>query len=153
LSKDYLFASALLLLLALLGNSGLSQSGLVGERELSEVATDHIEFDFDFLVLLAVVNSGNASDHFGDDQGISEMGLDDLGSFSGSEISLRLFDLFGELEVLALDTVAATEFPSGARSEKLSKLILLVSGQLLDFLATEGQAADFSVFLIISHGS
>ena len=49
---------------------------LVSEGELAQVAADHVEFDFNNIEGLAIVNGNVISDHVRHDDGISEMGLD-----------------------------------------------------------------------------
>ena len=48
----------------------------VGERELSEVAADHVEFDFDSIEDFAIVDCDLIADHLGHDNAISQMGFD-----------------------------------------------------------------------------
>lgn len=49
---------------------------LIGDRELSEVVTDHVRLHFHETEVLTVVNTQLARDHLWDHDRISEMGLD-----------------------------------------------------------------------------
>jgi hypothetical protein len=54
----------------------------VGNGELSEVVTDHLSLDFDVGEDLSVVNSNDGTDHLGDDDNVTEVGLDGLRALS-----------------------------------------------------------------------
>lgn len=69
-------------------------SGLVSEGHFSEVATNHIELDFDVVEGLSVVDGYVVADHFGHDDGVPEM------SFNGNGLLSRLAVLFGLLAFL-----------------------------------------------------
>lgn len=53
-------------------------NGLVGDREFSEIMTDHLGFDLDLVKCLPIVNTHHCADHFGHDDHVSKMGLDYL---------------------------------------------------------------------------
>jgi hypothetical protein len=78
-------------------------TGLVGEGKLSEVPADHVELDFDAVEGLAVVDSDVAAYHFGEDDGVAEVGLDGGGLLSGQCVLLALFALGVEPDVFVLD--------------------------------------------------
>jgi hypothetical protein len=78
-------------------------TGLVGEGELSEVPADHVELDFDAVEGLAVVDSDVAAHHFGEDDGVAEVGLDGGGLLSGQCVLLALLALGVETDVFVLD--------------------------------------------------
>lgn len=77
--------------------------GLVGDGELSEVATNHIELDFDRHEALSVVDGDHIADHLGHDDSVSEVGLDGHWLFTWLHILLGLAALEEEAVVLVLD--------------------------------------------------
>ena len=88
--------------------SGLCVSGvLVGDSELSEVSSNHVEFDLNWLVVSSVVDTDESSDHIWHDDGVSESGLDELGLLTGFEVELALLNLLDELLVRSLDSVGS----------------------------------------------
>ena len=60
--------------------------GLVGDGELTEVTTDHIEFDFDIVEALSAINSNVVANHLGHHDSISQMGLNGCGFLSGLSV-------------------------------------------------------------------
>ena len=98
----------------MLGRFGGSLSGLgvssvlVGDSELSEVSSNHVEFNLNRLVVPSVVNTDESSNHIWHDNSVSESGLDELGLLTGLEIEFALLDLLDELLVRSLDSVGST---------------------------------------------
>jgi hypothetical protein len=85
-------------------DSGLTvTAGLVGEGELSEVAADHVELDFDVIEGFAVVDCDVVADHFGQDDGVAQVGLDGGGLLSQLRVLLALLALRVEADVSVLD--------------------------------------------------
>lgn len=85
-------------------DTGLAVAGvLVGQRELSEVAADHIEFDFDDVEGLTIVDGDEVSDHLGHDDGITEVGLDGGRLLARLGVGFRLLALQVEAIVSVLD--------------------------------------------------
>ena len=89
-------------------NTGLSvPAGLVGQGELAEISADHVELDFNVVKGLAVVDCHIVADHFWEDDGIAEVGLDWDGLLSGLGILLALLALGIEADVFVLDLCIA----------------------------------------------
>ena len=85
-------------------DTGLAVAGrLVGEGELAQVASDHIEFDFDGVEGFAVVDSHKVADHLGHDDGISKVGFDGGGLLTGLGVLLCLLAFHIEPIVFMLD--------------------------------------------------
>ncbi len=78
-------------------------SGLVGERELTQIPANHIKLDFDVIEALAIVNSHKVSNHFGHDDSISEMSLDGGWLFSREHVLFGLLTLQVEPVVFVLN--------------------------------------------------
>ena len=85
-------------------DSGLSvPGGLVGDGELAEVSSDHVELDLDVVEGLAVVDGHVGSDHLGEDDGIAQVGLDGHWLLTEGRILLALLALGIEPDVFMLD--------------------------------------------------
>jgi hypothetical protein len=84
-------------------------AGFIGEGELSEVAADHIELDFDVVEGLSVVDGDVVADHFGEDDGVAEVGLDGGGFFAELGVLLALLALGVEADVSVLDLCMGEE--------------------------------------------
>ena len=54
--------------------------GVVSQRELTKVVTDHLSLDFNVVEVVAVVHTDNATDHLGNDDHVTEVGLHGLGA-------------------------------------------------------------------------
>jgi len=52
---------------------------LVGDGELAEVVSNHFWLDFNGVEGLSVVDTNDAADHLGDNDHVSEVGLDNFG--------------------------------------------------------------------------
>lgn len=78
-------------------------AGLVGEGELSEVAADHVELNFNVVESLAVVDGDVVADHFGEDDGIAQVGLDGGGLLSQLSVLLALLALRVQTDVSVLN--------------------------------------------------
>lgn len=50
-------------------------SRLIGQRELTKVSPDHIEFYFDNIVSFSIIDCYKISNHIGHNDAISEMGF------------------------------------------------------------------------------
>lgn len=77
--------------------------GLVGDGELTEISTHHIELDFDWDEALSVVDGHNVSDHLGHDNSITQVSLDGSWLFTWLHVLLGLAALDEEAVVLVLD--------------------------------------------------
>ena len=97
------------------GSLGGSDTGLtvlarlVGKGELSKVPADHVELDFHIVETLSVVDSHIVADHFGKDDGITEVSLDGHGLLSRLCVLLALLTLSVETDVFVLDLCVGHE--------------------------------------------
>ena len=78
-------------------------TGLIGQRELSEVTTDHVELDFDVVETLSVVHGDVASDHLGHHNGISQVSLDWHRLLTGHAVFLGFLAFRVKSDILMLD--------------------------------------------------
>jgi len=65
---------------------------------------DHLGLDFDLVELLSGVDTDDAADHLGDDNHVTEVGLDEVGLLVGLGLLLGLPELLDETHGLALET-------------------------------------------------
>lgn len=75
--------------------------------------TSHFRLDFDRSERLSVVDTADGTDHFGDDDHVSQVGLDGSGLLVGSGILLGLSQLLEETQVLSLETSLEPSSGSG----------------------------------------
>jgi len=78
-------------------------SGLVSNRKLSQISTDHVELDLDVIKWFSVINSYVVSDHLGQDNSVSEVSLDWNWLLSRYAIFLALLTFGVKTDVLVLD--------------------------------------------------
>jgi len=75
----------------------------VGEGKLTEISADHIEFDFNVVECFAIVDCDVVSNHFGKNDGITEVSLDGNWLFSRLSILFRFFAFCVESDVFMFD--------------------------------------------------
>jgi hypothetical protein len=95
--------------------------GLVGDGELSEVVSNHLGLDLDLVEGLSVVDTDDGTDHLGDDDHVTEVGLDDSGLLQGGGILLGLAELLDQTHGLALK--ATLETSAGAGVDEVHQLL------------------------------
>merc|ERR1712168_919320 len=94
---------------------------LVGDRELAQVMTNHLGFDFNLVECFALVDSDDASDHLGHDDHVPQVRLHGLGLLVGKTSLLRLTQLLDETHRLAFETTS--ELAANAAREQLHQLV------------------------------
>jgi hypothetical protein len=73
-------------------------------RELSEVMADHFGLDFNLVENLTVVDGNDGANHLGNDDHITEMGLDGGRLLVTNSLLLGSTELLNETHGLALQT-------------------------------------------------
>jgi hypothetical protein len=81
---------------------------------------NHLGLDFDLVEVLAGVDTDDAANHLGDDDHITEMGLDLVGLLVGLSLLLGLAELLDEAHGLALQT--AVEPSAGTGMDEVTEL-------------------------------
>ena len=94
--------------------------GLVTDAELGQVETYHLRLDFDLVEFFAGVDSNDASDHFGHDDHVSEVGLDEVGLLIGFGGLFGFSEFLDQAHGLALQ--AAVEAAAGAGVDDIAEL-------------------------------
>ena len=112
---------------------------LVGHRELTEVISNHITLDFDWVPVLSRVDFADGTDHFWHDDAVAEMCLDWLGLLTVWAVLDREFQLLDQPVVAWVDTMTEASFLSGSEHGdhilrgKLKKLLKLDTSVKLFF--------------------
>jgi hypothetical protein len=85
---------------------------LVGQTELAQVVSDHLSLDFDLVERLAVVHTDDAADHLGDDDGVTQVGLNHGWLLQWRRLFLHLAQLLQQSQCLALKASVVTSASS-----------------------------------------
>jgi hypothetical protein len=81
---------------------------------------NHLGLDFDLVEVLAGVDTDDAANHLGDDDHVTEMGLDLVGLLVGLSLLLGLAELLDKAHGLALQT--AVEPSAGTSMDEVTEL-------------------------------
>jgi len=111
-------------------------SWLVGKTELTDVLANHIELYFNICEFFASVHTDHGSDHFRENDGVSEMSLDWSGLLTRLEVLLGLSELLDESLVFVLKTSAESSLDSG--TEELDELLVLEGREFFEGETSEG---------------
>lgn len=97
------------------GDSGLGICiwNVLRDRELSQVVANHLRLDLDLVEFLARVDANDAADHLGNDNHVTEVGLDEVGLLVGLSLLLGLAELLDEAHGLALQTAVDSSASTG----------------------------------------
>jgi hypothetical protein len=82
---------------------------------------DHLGLDLDLVELLAGVDTDDAANHLGDNDHVTEVGLDKVGLLVGLGLLLGLAELLDETHGLALET--AVEPSAGTSMDEVTELL------------------------------
>lgn len=75
----------------------------IGEWEFSQISTNHVEFDFDYVECFSIMDCHIASNHIGHDDGISKMGFYGGWLFTGLGVLFSFFAFHIESVVFVFD--------------------------------------------------
>jgi hypothetical protein len=109
---------------------------------------DHLGFDLDLIEDLSVVDTDDGSDHLGDDDNITEMGLDTGGlltDLAGHSL-LGLAETLEEVLLSALD--ATVEVAALAATKELDQILRLHVKELIEVDTTEGVLLEGALLLV-----
>ena len=82
---------------------------------------NHLRLNLDLIELLARVDTDHGADHLGDDNHVTEMGLDEVGLLVGLGLLLGLAELLNKAHGLALQ--ATVEPAAGAGVDDITELL------------------------------
>lgn len=101
---------------------------------------NHLGLDLDLVELLAGVDTDDRADHLGDDNHVTEVGLDEVGLLVGLGLLLGLAELLDQTHGLALE--AAVEPSAGAGVDKVAELLRAEVEELVEVDSTVGELAE-----------
>ena len=83
--------------------------------------TNHLRLDLDLVELLAGVDTDDGTDHLGDDDHVTKVGLDEVGLLVRLGLLLRLAELLDQTHGLALETTV--EPTTGTGVDEVTELL------------------------------
>ena len=98
---------------------------------------NHLGLDFDLVELLARVDTDDRADHLGDNDHVTEVGLDEVGLLVGLGLLLGLAELLDQTHGLALET--AVEPSAGTGVDEVAELLRAEVEELLEVDSTVGE--------------
>lgn len=107
--------------------------------------TDHLGLDFDLVELLTGVDTDDGADHLGDDDHVTEVGLDEVGLLVGLGLLLCLAELLDETHGLALKTTV--EASAGTGVDNIAELLGREVEELVKVDTTVGELLEGSLGL------
>ncbi len=114
-------------------NTGLTVSGwLVWQWEFSQISSDHVKLDFNWVEDFSAVNSNNVADHLWHNDTVSQMSLDSVRFLSSNTCLLGLNALHVESVISMFDFSVKSSSLSG--SEKFNDFF---SGEFIDLFRGE----------------
>ena len=119
--------------------------GSVGDGEFTQVVADHFGLDFNGVENLTVVDTDDGADHFGDNDHVSQVGLDDGGLFVFGASQLGGSQLLDQTH--GLGTEASRESSSHSGAAELGKFLVLQFDEVLKVNTLEGEGLEHSVLL------
>jgi len=91
------------------------------DGELSQVVANHLRLDLNLVELLAGVDTDDGTDHLGDNDHVTEVGLNEVGLLVGLGLLLGLAELLDQTHGLALET--AVEASAGTSVDNIAELL------------------------------
>jgi hypothetical protein len=101
--------------------------------------TNHLRLDLDLVELLAGVDADDATDHLGDDNHVSEVGLDEIGLLVRLSLLLGLAKLLDETHGAALQTTV--DPAAGTSVDNIAKL---VGGEVEELVKVDSSVGELS---------
>ena len=83
--------------------------------------SDHLRLDLNLVELLAGVDTDDGADHLGDNDHVTEVGLDEVGLLVGLGLLLSLAELLDQAHGAALET--AVDLSAGTGVDDIAELI------------------------------
>lgn len=109
---------------------------LVGDREFTKVVASHLGLDLDGGKGLAVVDTDDRANHLGDNDHVTEVGLDDGWLLVGAGLLLGLAELLDQAHGAGLES--ALETAAGTSVDKLNEGLVLHVEEGIELDATVG---------------
>lgn len=119
--------------------------GVVRDRELSQVVTDHLWLNLNGVEFLSGVDANDTADHLWDDDHITEVCLDDIWLLVGLCFLLGLAELLDQTHGLALETTVEPTASAGV--DDIAELVRREVEELLEVDSAVGKLAEGSLLL------
>lgn len=107
--------------------------------------TNHLRLDLDLVELLAGVDANDTANHLGDDNHVSEVGLDEVGLLVGLSLLLSLSELLDETHGAALQ--ATVDPAAGTSVDNIAKLVRGEVEELIKVDSSVGELSERSLSL------
>lgn len=119
--------------------------GGVGDGELTEVVSNHISLNLYGDISLSIVNTSDGTDHLGDDDDVTEVGLDGFGALTevGVDANLGLAKLAHKVGLRLLKSTG--ELSADTSGEQIVQLVRGHGDQILKVHSTVGVLAENSL--------
>jgi len=121
---------------------------LVCDREFSKVVANHLGFDLDLVELLAGVNTNDTANHFGDNDHVTKVCLDEIWFLVGFGLLLGLSQLLNQAHWFSLKT--AVEPAASASVHDIPELFGGKVEELIKLDPTVGKLPELSLLLKFS---
>lgn len=108
---------------------------------------NHLRLDLDLVELLTGVDTNNGTNHLGDNDHVTEMGLDEIGLLVGLGLLLGLAELLDQTHGLALKT--AVEPSAGTGMDDVAELLGGEVEELLEVDTTVRELLERSRLLLL----
>lgn len=124
--------------------------GDVGHGELAEVVADHLGLDLGVDKEATGVDADHGADHLGDDNHVTQVGLDGSGLLVGLALGLSLAEALDEAHGLALQS--ALELSARTRVDERHKVLVRHVQQSIELNTAVGKLAESSLALKLGSG-
>ena len=118
-------------------------NGLVSNGEFTEVVTSHFRLDFNLVEGLTVVDTNNGTDHFRNNDHVTEVSLDNFGLFTRGSVLLGSTELLDETHRLTLETTL--ESSAGTAVDEVHELFRGQVQELFKVDTTVGELTEGSL--------
>jgi hypothetical protein len=99
----------------------IKECNVLRNGKFSQVVSNHLRLDLDLVELLARVDTNDATNHFRDNNHVTEVSLDEVGLLVGLGLLLRLAQLLDQTHGFAFET--AVEATASAGVDNITELV------------------------------
>lgn len=117
---------------------------LISNSEFSQIHADHFRLHFNTTEHLSIVDTYDRTDHFRNDNHITEVSLDTAGLFTRIGLFLRLTEALDESHGFTLKTTGHT--PTCAGSNEVHELIICEVEKGIELDSPEGKFFEGTLF-------
>ena len=124
------------------------QRGLVCDGELSQIMSNHFRFNFHLIKHFSIINSNHGSDHFRNNNHITQVGLDSGRFFIWKRFLLGFTQLVDQTHGFTLQTTL--ESSSGTSMDQVHEFFTAQIQQIIKFNSSVRKLAELSLSLQFS---